>query len=297
MTRDKKQSLLIFLAIFICVLIFLSQSLRDSRIKKHFVFELNTWKGNAKCLDGSDSGCECHQNHDLWDCVGKGRDWSVVFVDHDPIPIGKRADQAQRMLAQCELMVLHDAEDGAHFPDDWCSKCGNRRKYTDQRFPLTQLLQGDLDTTGEIFDKTVALILAGKTEHIAKKFDPTEHWYGSHIKVLSAAALSTSGDVLEFGTGFFSTPMLHDIISTQGGRLLVSVDSDLTWLSKFLNLSSPSHQLVGLPVYEDGAGCRHYEGGSLTELDFAKLSVMGDVTNKLQSNRKIKCPDMFSVYN
>ena len=49
MTRDKKQSLLIFLAIFICVLIFLSQSLRDSRIKKHFVFELNTWKGNATC--------------------------------------------------------------------------------------------------------------------------------------------------------------------------------------------------------------------------------------------------------
>ena len=53
-------------------------------------------------------------------------------------------------------------------------------------------------------------------------------------------------------------------INEQGGRLLVSVDSDLTWLSKFLNLSSPSHQLVGLPVYEDGAGCRHYEGGSLT---------------------------------
>lgn len=143
----------------------------------------------------------------------------------------------------------------------------------------------------------MASILAGETEHIYRKFNPKKEAYGSHIKVLSAAALSTSGDVLEMGTGYFSTPMLHDIISSQGGRLLVSAEPNLPWLSKFINLSSPSHQLVGLPVYEDGAGCRHYEGGSLTELDFAKLSVMGDVTNKLQSNRKIKCPDMFSVYN
>jgi len=229
--------------------------------------------------------------------VGKGRDWSVVFVDHDPIPIGKRADQARRMLERCELMVLHDAEDGVHFPYDWCSKCGNRRNYTDPRHPLTLLLQGDLDTTGEIFDRTMASILAGKTEHIEKKFNPTDNGFGTHQIILSAAALSTSGDVLEFGTGFYSTPMLHEIISSQGGRLLVSADSDLTWLSKFLNLSSPTHQLVGLPVYEDGAGCGHHEGGDLQELDFAKLSVMGDVTNKLQSNREIRCPDMFSKYS
>ena len=47
----------------------------------------------------------------------------------------------------------------------------------------------------------------------------------------------------------------------QGERLLVSTDSDLTWLSLFLNLTSPTHQLVGVPVYEDGAGCRNYGGG------------------------------------
>ena len=49
----------------------------------------------------------------------------------------------------------------------------------------------------------------------------------------------------------------------QEGRLLVSTESDLTWLSKFRNLSSPFHQLVGVPVYEDGAGCRHHGGGGL----------------------------------
>ena len=34
-------------------------------------------------------------------------------------------------------------------------------------------------------------------------------------RVLSAAALATSGDVLEMGTGFFSTPMLHDIVASK----------------------------------------------------------------------------------
>ena len=33
------------------------------------------------------------------------------------------------------------------------------------------------------------------------------------FRLLSAAALSTTGDILEMGTGDFSTPMLHDIVS------------------------------------------------------------------------------------
>ena len=40
-------------------------------------------------------------------------------------------------------------------------------------------------------------------------------------RVLSAAALSTSGDVLEMGTGFFSTPVLHDIVSSKVWKLLI----------------------------------------------------------------------------
>ena len=52
MTRDKRLSLLILLTVFVCVLIFLFQKTsnhQNSNIKKHFVFELNTWKGNATC--------------------------------------------------------------------------------------------------------------------------------------------------------------------------------------------------------------------------------------------------------
>ena len=107
-----------------------------------------------------------------------------------------------------------------------------RRIHTDTtRHPSTQVLQGGLDTSGEIFNRTLASILAGETEDISKKFNPQESTWGSHIRsvneivdnshpnfdsrVLSAAALATSGDILEMGTGFFSTPMLHDIVSSK----------------------------------------------------------------------------------
>ena len=45
------------------------------------------------------------------------------------------------------------------------------------------------------------------------------------------------------------------IENIQGDRLLVSAETDLIWLSKFSNLSMPTHQLVGVPAYEDGAYC------------------------------------------
>ena len=59
---------------------------------------------------------------------------------------------------------------------------------------------------------------------------------------------------------FFLNPSLRMIF--QGDRMLVSTDTEINWLSLFSNLSSPSHQLVGVPVYEDGGSCGVYGGGS-----------------------------------
>lgn len=317
--KDKRQCLLIFLILFVCVFIFLlpktnqqDSSMKTDVIKKnietlytaekagikqHFKFELNTWKGNLPCSKNRvDPLCEsCYENEKLWDCVGEDRDWSVVFVDHSPY--WKRKSSTLRLLKQCEVMVIHDTEpippENPYWPEGWCeSKCKDRQTYTDTtRVPWTQVLQGDLDSTGEIFNRTVASILAGKTEYIYKKFNSEESPFGSHIKVLSAAAMSTSGDVLEMGTGYFSTPILHDIVSLQG-RMLVSTDSDLNWLSLFSNLSKPTHQIIGVPVFEDGAHCGDYDYPASPVLDHAQLSVMGDVTNQLKSNRGIKCPNL-----
>ena len=92
--------------------------------------------------------------------------------------------------------------------------------------------------------------------------------------------------------------------------MLVSTDTELSWLSLFSNLSSPSHQLVGVPVFEDGGSCGLYGGGSPVRerwktsnidtqtlflfqvLDHDQMSVMGDVTRLLQSNKEIRCPEL-----
>ena len=48
-----------------------------------------------------------------------------------------------------------------------------------------------------------------------EKYNPEKSAWGSHIKLLSAAAMATSGDIMEIGTGFFSTPVLHEIVEQE----------------------------------------------------------------------------------
>ena len=40
---------------------------------------------------------------------------------------------------------------------------------------------------------------------------------------------------------------------------MVSSDDNLNWISLFSNLSTSFHQLVGVPVYEDGAHCGFWD--------------------------------------
>ena len=57
--------------------------------------------------------------------------------------------------------------------------------------------------------------------------------YGTHLAALIAAMSKTDGDVLELGTGIFSTPYLH-YQCMNSKRNLVSYDNDKSWLGFFL---------------------------------------------------------------
>ena len=57
-TRDKRQTLLVSLFVFASLCFLLRESYRgytpqknssNKQLQKHFVFELNTWKGNVTC--------------------------------------------------------------------------------------------------------------------------------------------------------------------------------------------------------------------------------------------------------
>ena len=65
----------------------------------------------------------------------------------------------------------------------------------------------------------------------------------SHLPVLYHALERTSGDVLELGTGLFSTPFLH-YHCVPRGRTLISVDNNAKWLEISRSFEHPQHQLI-----------------------------------------------------
>ncbi len=69
--------------------------------------------------------------------------------------------------------------------------------------------------------------------------------YGTHQPYLIEAVKRTTGPVLELGSGEGSTTVLHDLCAEQG-RMLVTVESDSEWLSKFAHLETPLHKMVFL---------------------------------------------------
>ena len=72
--------------------------------------------------------------------------------------------------------------------------------------------------------------------------------------------------------------------------MLVSTDTELNWLSLFSNLSSPSHQLVGVPVFEDGGSCGLYGGGSPVRERWKTSNI--DTTNSIFIPGARPCPNV-----
>ena len=64
--------------------------------------------------------------------------------------------------------------------------------------------------------------------------------YGTHVCPLITAVVNTDGPILEMGCGDYSTPLLHALCSPKK-RMLVSTDTDLQWLSLFLDLENNWH--------------------------------------------------------
>jgi len=66
--------------------------------------------------------------------------------------------------------------------------------------------------------------------------------YATHLPALMACMAQTNGDVLEVGTGVFSTPYLH-YTCMLSGRHLVSYDNDRSWQKWVDYYKSPTHEI------------------------------------------------------
>lgn len=67
--------------------------------------------------------------------------------------------------------------------------------------------------------------------------------YGTHLPALIAVMAKTSGDVLELGTGVFSTPYLH-YACMLAKRHLVSYDNSPEWDKWIGYYRSPDHEII-----------------------------------------------------
>ena len=112
----------------------------------------------------------------------------------------------------------------------------------------TTAVQGDLDQSGEVFAKMRNLWQSEEAKTMYASLNPDHGEFGTHSRLLWSAAKASEGDILEMGTGTFSTTMLHNLTKVTG-RALVSAETDSSWLSKFQEQGSGHHQLLLVPVY------------------------------------------------
>lgn len=64
--------------------------------------------------------------------------------------------------------------------------------------------------------------------------------WGSHIPVLVTILNHTNGNILEMGSGYYSTPIIHQYASDK--RKILTVESDCKWLSMFKQFETSNHE-------------------------------------------------------
>ncbi len=87
----------------------------------------------------------------------------------------------------------------------------------------------------------------------ALRFNYRFDGHATHQPLLHAAVLETTGDVVEFGIGHYSTPMLHALCEAMGRRL-VSLDTDAAWVASFAHLAAPWHEFAVVASWDDADG-------------------------------------------
>ena len=82
------------------------------------------------------------------------------------------------------------------------------------------------------------------------------------------------------------------VIYLKGGhRMLVSADTDSKWLTLFKNMTNSNHQILLVPVYEDGVTCgdAYYPAERRDPPSHEEMEFAGDIKKKLTTNREIFC--------
>jgi hypothetical protein len=70
--------------------------------------------------------------------------------------------------------------------------------------------------------------------------------YSTHQEALIKAIAETDGAIVEFGCGYYSTPLLHSL-----DRFVVSLESRKLWFEKFKHYDCKNHRVILLNNWDD----------------------------------------------
>jgi len=215
----------------------------------HPVFPVPTWNVDMDHMDDT----ICDVNTKLWDCLGSDRDWGLVSV------VDKKGegmmDSVDRLLNRTKIMLVKVSSASDELPLDFVTTRSSWKGRPCFSVPgeggeLVVLIKGDLES--HVFRKVV------------KKFTKRKMTEDTNNLLLSLAAKYSDGDVLELGTEEQTTKLLHKVVEQvvrgkEGHqdvvRMLVTADSNSSWLSDHSNLICSFHQFVFVPLYNNGRGC------------------------------------------
>lgn len=84
--------------------------------------------------------------------------------------------------------------------------------------------------------------------------------YGTHLPCLIKAVEKTDGDILELGTGIFSTPFLRYVCMLTG-RKLVSYENYKSWFNYLMRYYKPNdnHEINFIDKYSDAPIDREWD--------------------------------------
>lgn len=196
------------------------------------------WRHPVFPQDDIKDGKSCHTNADIWGCIGDSHAWDLVFIDHSPME--RRTVDTARLLRTSRLVVIHDTENyqiknHMNLPQDFIDTLGKRWNgrncFTDisdlttvivnsflvEKQIWTTVIQGDLDTDGETFNSVVTAFrtMFKDVNGAYRHYNKENKDYGTHLRLTLTAALLTQGDILELGTGQFSTEILHRVLEEE----------------------------------------------------------------------------------
>lgn len=103
---------------------------------------------------------------------------------------------------------------------------------------------------------------------------------GSHVAFLAGAVARTKGPVLELGTGWWSTPVLHALC---WDRPLFSTETSDTWLESLSGLKSVNHTFIKVKEMQDILDvARAYGPWGVIFVDNSPGEIRGDLLVKLK---------------